>query len=227
MKEKPIIFSAASVAAIQRGDKTQTRRVIKPQPPAAYNRCLHDQERAWWHSDEEAYWPDDDVGRLFRYQVGDRLYVKERWRLRHWGDDVSVGIEYAEGDIVTFDIPETADERWEKWVDKQVFWIGDEQAKVDFVEGYFGSYRSPIFMPKWISRLKMDVTGVKAEKLQDIMGTDGVQAEGYKFLNTDEGFVQAWNELNGKKTGSAWHDNPWVWVTEFHRIEAAHMARRK
>lgn len=71
-----------------------------------------------------------------------------------------------------------------------------------------------IHMPRKYSRLALDVTGVRVERIRDISHAD-VRAEG--FERRDD-LMQLWVKLNGVGT---WADNPWVWVVEFKRAEAA------
>lgn len=91
-------------------------------------------------------------------------------------------------------------------------------------------WRSPLFMPRWASRLTLEVTGVRLERLQSITCSD-IRAEGVGCPEHDFGsgfctsecaarraaFASRWDELNGKK--SPWTNSPWCWAIEFRRID--------
>lgn len=177
MKERPILFSGDMVRAILAGTKTQTRRVIKPQP--------HDN----WENE-----------RPCPYGVpGDRLWVRETWR-----DD-------------SFD--------WE-WGTQTKY-----SYRADYADGKGGgAWRPSIHMPRGASRILLEITGVRAERLQIITESD-MQAEGIVPVMVDSGgmtpwgdgidvprydwpFIDLWDNLNAKR-GYGWDVNPWVWVIEF------------
>ena len=83
-----------------------------------------------------------------------------------------------------------------------------------------------IHMPRWASRILLEVTSVRVERLQDISEADAV-AEGVDFAghtdeimhdySPDERFSMLWESING---AGSWNENPWVWVVEFRRVEA-------
>jgi hypothetical protein len=97
---------------------------------------------------------------------------------------------------------------------------------------------SAIHMTRWASRITLEITGVRVERLHEI-GKDGrkahdVLAEGItreqieqqqKFFHPDDSpalaFAALWEQINGKREGCSWRDNPWVWVIEFKRIAPA------
>lgn len=169
------------------GRKTQTRRVIKPQP-ASVTATAKD---GWCFSHGE-------FGHKSIYcpygQPGDRLWVRETWapdvELGEERDGLSIyGVAYRERD--------------ENYLD-EVKW------------------RPSIHMPRWASRITLEVTDVRAERVQDI-SIDDILAEGierddsdsqYWRENTGHRFVELWNFINEKR-GYSWASNPWVWVVEF------------
>ena len=183
MKERPIIFSTEMVRAILEGRKTQTRRVIKPQPQSA----MLDFHKV-------------NFAKYCPYgQVGDRLWVKETW----WDD---CALREKEG----------------YKQDDYLYYRADGEAIEQFECAYGFKWRSPLFMPRWASRIILEITGLRVEQLQDITEEDAV-TEGLPSRE-QTGFDTAryryhilWDSLNAKR-GYAWDSNPWVWVMEFKRL---------
>lgn len=222
MKERPILFSAPMVRAILAGTKTQTRRVAK----LPIDDALDDGERidlAWLNGDghagpgwyvAEAEYPEE--GSHFvrcPYGVpGDRLWVRETWaRGDAYCDPEAESVLYsADGQLVVLGVGGTPDRRLGAWIVHE-----DNRCSV--------RWRPSIHMPRWASRITLEVTGVRVERLQDISEEDA-RAEGFGFeppstVDPREGFRLAWSGLNGKR--APWASNPWVWAVEFKRAEAA------
>ena len=196
MKEHPILFSTESVKAILDGRKTQTRRVIKPQPIAecvslylsgdGYLSAIHPQDFHGW------FYATDKKGRkiICPYgQVGDRLWVRE-----------------------TFHTTETR---------RFLFYKAD--ADMVLPSGSL-KWRPSIFMPRWASRITLEIIGVRVERLQEITIPD-IEAEGLyvRHIRPDHYgdricFAQLWDSLNAKR-GYGWSNNPWVWCISFRKIE--------
>ena len=99
----------------------------------------------------------------------------------------------------------------------------------------FSRYRPPMFMPRWASRITLEVTGVRVERLQDISEADAIaegiaKPAGSQFWHADPrgsslpggtpqwAFRNLWESINGP---GSWDANPWVWVVEFKRAEVA------
>ena len=87
-----------------------------------------------------------------------------------------------------------------------------------------GGWRPSIFMPRWASRITLEITGVRVERLQDISEADA-EAEGCtgdhradRDSDAAQEFRSLWNQINGKR--ASWDSNPWVWVVEFRRAGA-------
>jgi hypothetical protein len=190
-RERPIIFTADSVRAILAGSKTQTRRVIKPQPP--------DGAKVWHNLNTGTF----DVRRCSpwyslkpTYGVpGDRLWVREAWA----GNIPPSGwIFKADGEIPGVPI---------KWL-------------------------SPMFMARTQSRITLEITEVRVQRVQEISGSDA-EAEGVALPKTmsrldreadgREGaafrlcFSEIWDSINAKR-GYSWGSNPWVWALTFRRL---------
>lgn len=243
MKERPILFSAPMVRAILEGRKMMTRRVVKPQPVLNLdsadileigkkeNRALGyfsgSTPYRWSHKDHAPEHTPCPYG-----QPGDRLWVRENFQMTVSGFSQSTENGY---------------ENFESfWLD---YAAGGEPAKFYFVNGkpvegtpedvdyamanrlsYSGreGWRPSIHMPRWASRITLEVTGVRVDRLQDISEVDA-RAEGAPcdLATVDSvrlgatashraGFIRLWESLNGAGSWDA--KNPWVWVVEFKRV---------
>ena len=198
MKERPILFSASMVRAILEGSKTQTRRVIKPQPWEEYSAesikcehyapCIVDKYGEMDAGPEifGAYSTDGEWGVRCPYgQPGERLWVREAF--------------YTEENAQT----------------KAVWYRAENHRE------FYPKWRPSIHMPRWASRITLEITGVRVERLRDITNNDALD-EGTPDLRTIENgwdmrrcFQDLWEQING--VGS-WGENPWVWVIEFKKV---------
>jgi hypothetical protein len=186
MKERPIIFSGEMVKAILEGRKTQTRRVIKPQPKGKYNMTLNSRAQfiEWGN---KAYYPLCPYG-----SVGDRLWVREVWR-----------------------------EAYTKYIGSNgIIYKADKEKSLGMAEYCAYKWKSPIHMPRWASRITLEITDIRVERLQEISEVSAYK-EGVNYNPYTEGisvmlFQSLWNSL--AKKGFKWEDDPWVWVLEFERI---------
>jgi hypothetical protein len=207
---KSIIMGPESILAILDGRKRMTRRVIKPQPPEddtfigpeMYAPTVIDR-----YGNEDAgpeifgiYGPDGDWGIRCPYVVGDRLYVKEVFRAEDIRPAVwsSAALRYKADDCVrhvNFD-------EYEDW------------GKLPLN----GRWRSPIFMPRWASRFLLEITSLRAERVQDITTADiireGVTPDRSYLGSANQyrhAFQDLWDRLNAKR-GHPWEANDLVWV---------------
>jgi hypothetical protein len=147
--------------------------------------------------------------------VGDHLWVRETWRpsiSHHCAMDTcdcaDVNVRYAaDGESRFFS---------ERNIDHE--WLLPKAARTGNV--------SPLFMPRWASRLTLEITGVRVERLQEISGDDAI-AEGAPLRESAatqggdiriDAFADLWGSINGKT--HPWSSNPWVWVIAFQRVEA-------
>ncbi len=254
MKERPILFSGAMVRAILEGRKTQTRRVVtvrgehppawatfaseghslmqdgKPRPVGSFYWSEEQQEgeplktlRRWPVLPEKHpmagdwYWTPSPYGK-----IGDRLWVRETHEVRR------IGTETFEGARPTrryAGIAYQADDgRVEVDIDLDTFQALDAKES----RGWSPS----IHMPRWASRITLEITSVRAERLQNISESDaraeGATIEEHHMRGYCAGaylppsiraFHDLWDGLNAAR-GQGWDTNPWVWIVEFRRIES-------
>lgn len=224
MKERPILFSAPMVRAILAGTKTQTRRAVKPQPALVDPRnsslpgLYRNGDFAWRDKGAPlgcatiSCKPNGPDGWALENspfgQPGDRLRVRETWL-----DLQGTGIERATGDP----------SRYAYAADTPPGSHGDECRK-----NYGLRWRPSIHMPRAASRITLEITGVRVERLQDISEADA-QAEGCSLecmtptgddsgsaIYGPGGYLALWESING---AGSWEVNPWVFVVEFKRVE--------
>lgn len=212
VRTRPVLFSGPMVRAILDGRKTQTRRAVKPQPPADAEKVGANSYEGpegpawfWWKGEGEGlkFWPPttrDGVKSIHcpYGQAGDRLWVRETWQsvspgpLRDWpgiGDQRPRKVSHLNRSCVTIyraDGEMPGDERWQP----------------------------SIHMPREASRLLLDVVNVRVERLHDISEADAI-AEG---CDSADGFRELWRSINGD---GAWDANPWVWVVVFRQVPEA------
>lgn len=196
MTERPIIFSAPMVRAILKGHKTQTRRVLKPQPSKPFGGLFCDGQK-WWTGDSLT----GEVIETLRapYAVGDRLWVREAWRTSASIDDTP---------------PRHMVPRL-----RPLSYEADYPNEPN--DGCRGRLRPSIHMPRWASRITLEVTDVEVEKLQDINRGNAME-EGCPFPNMAKGpnprdwFQDLWTSIHGP---GAWEANPWVVAITFERAD--------
>ena len=205
-KEHPIILSTPMVKAILDGRKTQTRRPIKPQPKDTWSEFMPVITTGWSTDLWNFYNPNsfDDCGDIkCPYgQVGDRLWVRETFCYK-----VDPNTEEV-----------CHNEYWYRATDPDIVKIDTEN------QCETSPWKPSIHMPRWASRIDLEITEIRAERLQDITPSDAV-AEGALPYNlhgwlkevSDFNFQLLWDSINGKKY--PWDSNCWVWVISFKKEE--------
>ena len=238
MKEHPILFSAPMVRAILEGRKTQTRRVMKPQPTENENRKVGAIDllsgsndgiyRTWLDrtSEGKSAVCDDWNAETWSCpygQPGDRLWVRETWFQKGYWRNIQVPEGVFEGDVE---------------------WRGEKHAAyaTDGDPGKGWRKRPSIHMPHWASRITLEIVSVRVERLQQISEHDAI-AEGievarivsngklqpntyrdYTLRNDDPfewfsspraSYLTLWESINGP---DSWNANQWVWVIEFKNV---------
>lgn len=228
MKERPILFSGAMVRAILDGRKTQTRRIVKPQPTpgqgmvnASY--CGH--PHLWLRSgpcrsDDPTYEWKCPYGK-----PGDRFWVREAWRVGKPHDQtppcdiLPAALAIDKGVTVLYEAG--------GWRSVGPSGRGEPTYPDDAgMPDWAGKCRPSMFMPRAMSRITLEITGVRVERLNDCSVKDAI-AEGAEPLPPDPaitqvcpedyvaGYRKLWDSING---AGAWKANPWVWVVEFRRV---------
>lgn len=267
MKERPILFSGPMVCAILSGEKTQTRRLVKPQP--------HDNGTGRWtwvldstarkqvgtfcfgivDSDGDRF---TDRGREQSTYVrcpfgrpGDRLWVRETWA-------ELIAVSPATDRPMPIGPGERLIDPPTKWRNSrgQYSWNYDGKvvayranSNVEFCDGDgftcefsnredMPKWKPSIHMPRWASRITLEVTGIRVERLQAISDDDAdaegvgefdglmdepdlyrrAKAMGEAAVDPRVWFAQIWDSINGKR--APWDSNPWVWAIAFKRILA-------
>lgn len=209
MKERPILMSAPMVRAILSGAKAQTRRVIKPPPTEHIARDGRPMLR--WHGSKFRgcqLWAEDFPATMAKMycphgRAGDRLWVREAFAIVDQSD-YELCIRYK------------ADERDDWWINP-----GAEQREKYTGARFDSRWRPGIHMPRWASRLTLEISGIRVERVQEISHED-VIAEGGPFghsSTSDEDFAALWDSINEAR-GFGWQANPYVWVLTFRRIES-------
>lgn len=201
-KERPILFSGPMVRAILEGRKTQTRRVIKPVPEFVGSSAPLDQNdpacwaSGWGRNDEDAF-TLDEVSHCCPYgQSGDRLWVRETWAdVRGMGFDRGNSAEPMMAGYSADVVPGSD---------------SDETRKA-----YGVKWKPSIHMPRWASRILLEVTAVRVERINSISGIDAL-AEGIAPGHDVTDFKDLWDSINAERD-FGWETNPWVWVVGFKR----------
>lgn len=195
MTERPILFTGPMVRALLDGSKTQTRRVVK-MPPSWDCFVCADWGDGWW-----PYRSDD--GESPNY---DNNEIPMRCPYGQPGDRLWVRETWAPHP----DFPETV---------RRGVYRADPECKYDVER-----WRPSIHMPRWASRILLEIVSVRVERLQDI-GVDEIEAEG--VVTSDADIMQhgcrarvldwqrLWESING---AGSWDANPWVWAVEFKQV---------
>jgi hypothetical protein len=212
VKQTPILFNDEMVREILAGHKTMTRRAIKPQPVQPSDGSYFDAYNGgpqwnWWASDNRQHL--DQIIRCPYGKPGDRLWVREAHAF----------------------VPQTA-YRCSTGIYQQVNPNDNYEACVyrqNFDRSRSFPWRPSIHMPRWASRITLEITDVRVERLQDISEKDakaeGVSGEaeaaesGLSWHDKPlRAFRFLWQSINGPES---WEKNPWVWVVEFKRVDSA------
>ena len=190
MAERPIIFSAPMVRALLDGRKTQTRRILKAQPPAGYSflGIYGPRLTAVFTSEPTGI---KDIPVALPYSVGDRLWVKEDFRVTEGG----VILDGAGGQM--------------DYVEPEIIYRADSRKET-------GRWKPSIYMPRWASRITLEVTEVRVQRLNQITDIDAIQ-EGIDVTSDcspSVTYAKLWDKLNAHR-GCSWQTNPWIVAITF------------
>lgn len=196
----PIAFTAANAQKVHAGTKTQTRRLLNPQPEKMASHSFEHPSEGWWTI-------GDNTGRIWkpRYRVGDVLWIQEPWR-------TNAGLDAVKPTLLTAAAP--------------IQHTGDPR-RVDLCRD--GKLRPGRFLPLRFARPhRYEVTAVRLERVNEI-SDDDAEAEGCKpenyteaqkrgeYLGAANRFALLWNSIH-TKPGTRFEDAPWVFAYTFRRI---------
>ena len=208
VKETGFVAYQHEVKAILEGRQTMFRRVLKKQPPTGFDYKGDDGGNPLLPKDSGHYWMDGYAmwrPRRCPYgQVGDRLWVRETWATEKRIDRFSPSYIGNAGDV-------------------PLWYPYDPRILEDRVER--GKWRPSIHMPRWASRITLEITGVKVERVQDISPQD-IEREGLtppsdslNWVGTfQNNFRLLWDSINAKR-GYGWDVNPWDFALTFKVVE--------
>jgi hypothetical protein len=209
MKDRPILFNGAMVRAILAGTKTQTRRPLKHEAPDEADGCFSVEidgvdTFCWVTGEDQDIHPSAKQFACPYGQPGDRLWVREAWKAHTTFDH-----------LPPREIPQT-----------HVWYLADDGYKAE------SRTRASMHMPRWASRITLEITSVRVERLTSISEVDAI-AEGIErrgpgwawytdaktyTMDPRTSYRDLWESINGPES---WAANPWVWVVEFKRVEAS------
>ncbi|MDI3415678.1 morphogenetic protein [Pantoea sp. V106_11] len=218
MKERPILLNAEMARAVLDGRKTQTRRMLTPRQlkmidaAASIGEC-YPLESGHQHGNSQSYYREwCPFG-----AVGDRLWVRETFATLACGSY------------------EPEKPSWSGSCQEARYRATDRLADLSAdIRGY--GWRPSIHMPRWASRITLEITGVRVERLNAISQEDahaeGLELTGWRptYYDPDSGgevmtpydnFAELWSSIYGEES---WQANPWVWVIDFKRLDNADKA---
>ena len=218
-KERGMIFNAEMVRAILSGQKTQTRRVMKPQPVLEDAFVGGITKPTWIYKGTAtpSGWIMHNM--CHHGNVGDRIWVRETWQgplvdFEHSDDLLRNAEKYEKPENCVY----KAD-----GVPAPEFYDADDNLRC--------CWRPSIHMPIWASRILLEITNVRVERLNDISEQDAI-AEGIERYNDDgivyygpygkgdcrpeRAFSDLWKSIYGDES---WEKNPWVWCISFKRVQ--------
>lgn len=225
-KERPILFSGPMVRAILEGRKTQTRRVIKPQPDSKWVEwCIYNNggsndyfTETGMHLNTDRDWVERDNGECPYGAPGDRLWVRETW---------------CRADGTPNDGRPIGPDAW-----GCLYRASEPKAVGADDEARNAPWRPSIFMPRWASRILLEIECVHIERVQDITEEEALREGVARFegpvgellfqdyskefwgtpaYTARDSFKTLWDSINAAR-GFGWEANPYVWVVSFKRV---------
>ncbi|EZR10458.1 morphogenetic protein [Klebsiella pneumoniae] len=195
-----MIFNAEMVRALLDGRKTQTRRPIKWKQTRFTEIGEREDGSKWpWSEDAEHacdFWHPCPFG-----AVGDRIWVREAFRVHSRATDVATLVYKA-----------SERNSWTEQTRRVPVAVCNKPATPE-------KWTPSLHMPRWASRILLEITGVRVERLRS-MSQDDARAEGVIAasgpMEAGLAFRELWDSIYGEES---WKANPWVWVIEFKRVE--------
>lgn len=226
MKERPLLMSAPMVHAILAGRKSQTRRIIKVQPPMGCEYFINGNgthavcfAEGTIKTPNPVCVPPTPTSKDHRlpcpFEVGMRLWVRETTIIspKHFNDGSDCNAHDSDG------------------VPRIVQYLATHPNR-EASDWYKLKATPSIFMPRWASRITLEVTGVRVERVNEISEAD-CSHEGIRVFEADreikpgedrisdaiyrDQFVKLWNSINAKR-GFTFESGPYVWVVEFRKL---------
>ncbi|ECG8609927.1 hypothetical protein FNH48_21145 [Salmonella enterica subsp. salamae] len=206
MKERRMIFNGEMVRAILDGRKTQTRRIMKNQPAGDYPETpalIRNVGTGFqWHG----LYGESSIFNCPLGSIGERIWVRETFRVHSRATDVATLVYRA-----------SVRNSWTEQTHRVPVAVCNKPATPE-------KWTPSIHMPRWASRLLLEITDVRVERLNAISEEDaqaeGVQLACYEITPPEAayrvGFGEVWRGIYGEES---WAANPWVWVIEFKRVE--------
>ncbi|EDU3844921.1 hypothetical protein CBJ89_001962 [Salmonella enterica subsp. enterica serovar Essen] len=219
MKERGMIFNGEMVRAILDGRKTQTRRVMKNQPAGDYPETpalIRNVGTGFqWHG----LYGESSIFNCPLGSIGERIWVRETFRVHSRASDVATLVYRA-----------SVRNSWTEQTHRVPVAVCNKPAIPE-------KWTPSIHMPRWASRITLEITDVRVERLHNISERDslreglfqlpasgryclqpGMQYFGMASHSAKEVYSWLWASIYGEES---WAANPWVWVIEFKRVEGA------
>ncbi|ECC3484764.1 hypothetical protein ACW50_21025 [Salmonella enterica subsp. enterica] len=206
MKERGMIFNGEMVRAILDGRKTQTRRIMKNQPAGDYPETpalIRNVGTGFqWHG----LYGESSIFNCPLGSIGERIWVRETFRVHSRATDVATLVYRA-----------SVRNSWTEQTHRVPVSVCNKPATPE-------KWTPSIHMPRWASRLLLEITDVRVERLHSISEEDaqaeGVQPACYEITPPEAAyrvsFGEVWRGIYGEES---WEANPWVWVIKFKRVE--------
>lgn len=217
MKERGMIFNGEMVRAILDGRKTQTRRIMKNQPAGDYPETpalIRNVGTGFqWHG----LYGESSIFNCPLGSIGERIWVRETFRVHSRATDVATLVYRA-----------SVRNSWTEQTHRVPVAVCNKPATPE-------KWTPSIHMPRWASRLLLEITDVRVERLHNISERDalreglfqlpasgryclqpGMQYFGMASRSAKEVYSWLWASIYGEES---WAANPWVWVIEFKRVE--------
>lgn len=230
IRERSMCFTAPDVRALLAETKTQTRPIVKPQPITGLTKSdATDDGRPYWIDrtkpqpmppltcGDQYVMPSTPLRVFCPYgQPGDRLWVRETWKFLGTDMNRHGRTHSVQDGVVTYPADGSKRTITTDWQNVEV-WMTRKSA-----------VRPSIHMPRWVSRISLQITDVRVQRLQDISEEDA-EAEGaspeavgkpdgsFAGVSCIPDYRAIWNEIRG---AGSWDANPWVWAISFKRVAA-------